>query len=57
MSSTPPNEVPGEGSESNAGSMNNPLTIPYFFVLGLGGGLGAGVGFGVVMAVMEMMNS
>ena len=55
MSSTPPQTTPDEGSESEAGSTNRPLTIPYVFALGLGGGAGAGIGFGVVMAVVEMM--
>lgn len=55
-SQTPTNQIPGEGSESDAGgSTNSPLTVPYFFALGLGGGAGAGIGFAVVMAVVDMM--
>jgi hypothetical protein len=55
MGSTPPDTVPPDNEGDEAGPKNTPLTIPYIFVLGLGGGLGAGVGFGLVMATMEMM--
>jgi hypothetical protein len=55
MVSNPPDTVPPDNEGEESGPGNTPLTIPYIFVLGLGGGLGAGIGFGLVMGAMEMM--